>query len=82
MLLQGLGLDCHYSLGSVGIWSETSGIENIPLDYQISIKTSETISYYKYALSILIFTTCFIYILMNICSVILLFFFFLESTSQ
>ncbi|XP_058788865.1 post-GPI attachment to proteins factor 6-like isoform X3 [Phymastichus coffea] len=44
---KGIGRDCHYSLGSVGVWSETSNINSIPLDYQISIRTIETISYYK-----------------------------------
>ncbi|OXU28873.1 hypothetical protein TSAR_000403 [Trichomalopsis sarcophagae] len=44
---KGLGHKCRYSIGSVAIWSETTGIKNIPLGYQYTLKTKETISYYK-----------------------------------
>ncbi|XP_033222344.1 post-GPI attachment to proteins factor 6-like [Belonocnema kinseyi] len=44
---QGLGHKCRYSIGSVALWSQMGGIQNIPLGYQISMKTSEITSYYK-----------------------------------
>ncbi|XP_014213234.1 post-GPI attachment to proteins factor 6-like [Copidosoma floridanum] len=45
---KGLVTECRYNLGSVALWSETHGIENIPLGYQKTIVTSKTISYYKF----------------------------------
>ncbi|XP_014238011.1 post-GPI attachment to proteins factor 6-like [Trichogramma pretiosum] len=44
---KGLGVDCTYNLVALALWSETVTIENIPLGYQVELKTSETISYFK-----------------------------------
>ncbi|XP_015609576.1 post-GPI attachment to proteins factor 6 isoform X3 [Cephus cinctus] len=44
---QGLGHKCHYSIGSVAIWMQTNGIQNIPIGYQKTLHTTEPTSYYK-----------------------------------
>ncbi|XP_076760727.1 post-GPI attachment to proteins factor 6 [Xylocopa sonorina] len=44
---QGLGHKCHYSIGSVAIWTQTNSIENIPIGYQHTLRTKESTSYYK-----------------------------------
>lgn len=44
---QGLGHKCHYSIGSVAIWTKTNSIENIPIGCQYTLRTKETTSYYK-----------------------------------
>ncbi|XP_015428982.1 PREDICTED: transmembrane protein 8A-like [Dufourea novaeangliae] len=44
---QGLGHKCHYSIGSVAIWTQTNSIENIPTGCQHTLRTRETTSYYK-----------------------------------
>ncbi|XP_006564295.1 transmembrane protein 8B isoform X3 [Apis mellifera] len=44
---QGLGHKCHYSIGSVAIWTQINSIENIPIGYQQTLRTKETTSYYK-----------------------------------
>ncbi|XP_043483098.1 post-GPI attachment to proteins factor 6-like isoform X3 [Leptopilina heterotoma] len=44
---QGLGHKCRYSIGSVALWNQMGDIQNIPLGYQKTMKTSEAISYYK-----------------------------------
>lgn len=44
---QGLGHKCQYSLGSVALWSQVDNIENIPIDYQVRLRTTATTTYYK-----------------------------------
>ncbi|XP_043605137.1 post-GPI attachment to proteins factor 6-like isoform X1 [Bombus pyrosoma] len=44
---QGLGHKCHYSIGSVAVWTQTNSIENIPIGYQQTLRTKESTSYYK-----------------------------------
>ncbi|XP_050583175.1 transmembrane protein 8B-like isoform X4 [Bombus affinis] len=44
---QGLGHKCHYSIGSAAIWTQTNGIENIPIGYQQTLRTKKSTSYYK-----------------------------------
>ncbi|XP_012280579.1 post-GPI attachment to proteins factor 6 isoform X2 [Orussus abietinus] len=44
---QGLGHKCHYSIGSVALWTQLSGIQNIPIGYQETLRTTDTTSYYK-----------------------------------
>ncbi|XP_076619315.1 post-GPI attachment to proteins factor 6 isoform X1 [Colletes latitarsis] len=44
---QGLGHKCHYSIGSVAIWTQINSIENIPIGCQHTLRTKETTSYYK-----------------------------------
>ncbi|XP_017879327.1 post-GPI attachment to proteins factor 6-like isoform X1 [Ceratina calcarata] len=44
---QGLGHKCHYSIGSVAIWTQANSIENVPIGYTHNLRTKETTSYYK-----------------------------------
>ncbi|KAI4473079.1 hypothetical protein M0802_016327 [Mischocyttarus mexicanus] len=44
---QGLFHKCHYSIGSIALWEEVSAIKNVPVGYQVTLKTKETSSYYK-----------------------------------
>ncbi|XP_076641591.1 post-GPI attachment to proteins factor 6 [Halictus rubicundus] len=44
---QGLGHKCHYSIGSVAIWTQTNNMENIPIGCQHTLRTRGTTSYYK-----------------------------------
>ncbi|XP_054006508.1 post-GPI attachment to proteins factor 6-like isoform X1 [Hylaeus anthracinus] len=44
---QGLGHKCHYSIGSVAIWTQMNSIENIPIGCPHTLRTKETTSYYK-----------------------------------
>ncbi|XP_046426903.1 post-GPI attachment to proteins factor 6-like isoform X1 [Neodiprion fabricii] len=44
---QGLGHKCRYTLGSVAIWTQTSGIQDIPIGTQKFLHTNEPMSYYK-----------------------------------
>ncbi|XP_050480954.1 post-GPI attachment to proteins factor 6-like isoform X2 [Bombus huntii] len=44
---QGLGHKCHYSIGSIAVWTQTNSIENIPIGYQQTLRTKESTSYYK-----------------------------------
>ncbi|XP_020709413.2 post-GPI attachment to proteins factor 6-like isoform X2 [Athalia rosae] len=44
---QGLGHKCRYSLGSVAIWTQTNGIQDIPIGSQTTLHTNEPMSYYK-----------------------------------
>ncbi|KAG7206139.1 hypothetical protein KM043_003531 [Ampulex compressa] len=44
---EGLGHKCHYSIGSVAVWTQTNTIENIPIGYEARLRTKETATYYK-----------------------------------
>ncbi|XP_020281025.1 transmembrane protein 8A-like isoform X3 [Pseudomyrmex gracilis] len=44
---QGLEHKCQYSIGTVVLWSQEDNIENIPVGYKQTLRTSATTTYYK-----------------------------------
>ncbi|XP_063980870.1 uncharacterized protein Dhpd [Diachasmimorpha longicaudata] len=44
---QGLGHKCHYSIGSVAIWQQVNGIQNVPIEQKYMMRTTQPSNYYK-----------------------------------
>ncbi|XP_011300613.1 transmembrane protein 8B [Fopius arisanus] len=44
---QGLGYKCHYSIGSVALWQQVNGIQNIPITQESIMRTTQPSTYYK-----------------------------------
>ncbi|KAK0095175.1 hypothetical protein PV326_009042 [Microctonus aethiopoides] len=44
---EGIGHKCHYTIGSIGIWSQENGIESIPIGYKKTMRTKQPSTYYK-----------------------------------
>ncbi|XP_015126938.1 post-GPI attachment to proteins factor 6 [Diachasma alloeum] len=44
---QGLGHKCHYSIGSVAIWQQVNGIQNVPIAQKYTMRTTQPSTYYK-----------------------------------